>query len=187
MGAATYKLVLVLVSTFLVLWYTSFADEGIITEDESKRLYQRALVISTILNLISAPFLGMIGDSIPARVLIPVSFGLRAIFGYMFLFVHDPESIYAYTLICLVGLTSGLQVIAINVLFYSTLPSKLRGTMTGFFMFFGTMGKLIFALIGGYMFDKIGRNSPILLQSAMDTLVVVLALSMICMGKLQSK
>ena len=58
--------------------------------------------------------------------------------------------------------------------------------MVGVFSLFGSLGKLIFTFVGGQMFDHISRDSPFVFQACMDMMIVLISLTMTCMGKLKS-
>ena len=58
--------------------------------------------------------------------------------------------------------------------------------MIGVYSFFGHVGILLFLLIGGQMFDNIGKSSPFVFLAIMDSIVVLVTLVMISMGKLKS-
>lgn len=107
------------------------------------------MLFATAFSLISAPLLGIIGDLIPSKVLIPLAFALRGASGYLFLLVKDPESYFVTTLIALECIATGLELVSINILFYRGLPGQIRGTMMGFYQFFGHLGMLTYTLLGG--------------------------------------
>ena len=88
---------------------------------------------------------------------------------------------------CLLIIFTVLEAISIEVLFFRGMPSQIRGTMMGMFAFFGQLGTLVYTLVGGQMFDRIGRNSPFIFLAIMDSFLVLLALIMACTGKLKSK
>lgn len=81
------------------------------------------MIIGTTINIVTAPLLGIIGDRAPSKVLIPISFALKGFGGYFFMFIQDPDSFWTLLLINIVGFCSGLETVAINVLFYRNLPS----------------------------------------------------------------
>ena len=88
LGAFVVKLVLILYSTFLLLWITSFVDSGYLeSEQKSKDLYSKIMIIAVVATLILLPMLGMAADRLRSTVSIPVSFFCRAICGYCFMFI----------------------------------------------------------------------------------------------------
>ena len=184
LGVGAYKMIAVLAGNYFILWFTSFVDEGLITEKESAELYQKVVIISSLVSFLTAPLCGMAGDRVPSKILVPCSYLLRAASGFLWTFAQVPESFFVYFVAILMGIGTGLEFISISVLFYRGLPGKIRGTMQAAMTFFGTAGKLIFTLSGGHMFDHLGRNSPFIFQATADMVVVVAALILIWMGKL---
>ena len=88
-------------------------------------------MVSSLLNIAIAPFLGIIGDRVPTRVLIPVSFGLRGLSGYLIMLVTTPESFYADFILIFNILSNSLEIISIDLLFFRHLPNSIRGSMLG--------------------------------------------------------
>ena len=89
-GAAIIRLIAVLFSNFLLLWITSFVDEGLINEGDSKDLYQKIILSATVATILLLPLLGSLADKVPSTVIIPIAFTLRGICGYSFIWMTDP-------------------------------------------------------------------------------------------------
>lgn len=184
-GAAIIRLIALLFSTFLLLWITSFVDDGILeSEAVSKTIYQKVILAATIATICLLPILGILGDRIPSKVLIPVAFALRGLCGYSFIWIKNPDTFIAKTLCCLLIIFTVVEAVSIEVLFMRGMPKAIRGTMTGVFAVFGQLGTLLFTLIGGQMFDRVGRSAPFVFLAIMDTMLVVLAFGLICTGRL---
>lgn len=141
------------------------------------------MLASVVLNIVFAPLFGYIGDKAPSRVMIPIAFSLRGACGYAFMFQSDPESFSAMAICILLVVFTVLEGICLDVLFFRGMPGNVRGTMLGMFNFFGNIGVLTFTLVGGHIYDHIGRNSPFVFLAGMDTFLVLLALVMLCLGK----
>ena len=185
-GAAIIRLISVLFSNFLLLWITSFVDEGLIGENQSKGLYQKIMLASTIGTVVLLPIFGHLGDKVPSTVLVPVAFALRGLCGYSFLWLTDPQSVLAITMCVLLIIFSVIEAISVEVLFFKNVPSEIRGTMMGVFAFFGLFGALTFTLVGGQMFDRIDRSAPFIFLAIMDSFLVVLAITMTALGRFKS-
>ena len=99
------------------------------------------------------------------------------------MWMQSPKSFASVTLCCLLIIFTVIEAISIEVLLMRGMPSQIRGTMMGMFAFFGQMGTLMFTLIGGQLFDRIDRNAPFVFLAMMDTLLVLLTLTLICLGK----
>ena len=90
LGASIIRLIAILFSNFLLLWVMSFVDEGLLTNAESKDLYQKIILISTTASIILTSILGIIGDKVPSKVIVPIDFTLRGACGYLFMGTTDP-------------------------------------------------------------------------------------------------
>ena len=169
------------------LWFTSFADDGVITEDESAELYQRAIIMYSVSNICAIPLIGYLCDRSSSNVVMPLGFAFRAVCGYLFVTVTSPETYYVNVLVILLGVGSSVEGIGTNILFFRGLPSHIRGTMVGATTLCYELSRFVFTLVGGQMFDLIGRSSPFLTMAGFDTLVFIIALAMACTGKIKDK
>ena len=50
--------------------------------------------------------------------------------------------------------------ICVETLFLKGIPADIRGTMLGLFWFFAVLGILLFTIVGGQLFDKVGPAAP---------------------------
>lgn len=183
LGAAIVRLMAVLFSTFLLLWITSFVDDGIIaTEQESKTLYQKVILASTIATIFLLPILGHLGDKVPSAVIIPIAFTLRGLCGLSFMWMNDPQSVISMTLCCLLIIMTVVESVSIEVLFMRGMPRAIRGTMASVMAFFGLLGTLVFTLVGGQLFDRIDKSAPFVFLASMDFLLVIIAMGLISTG-----
>ena len=91
------------------------------------------------------------------------------------------------TLCCLLIIFTVIEAISIEVLLMRGMPSGIRGTMMGIVNFFGQLGMLLYTLIGGWLFDRIDKNAPFIFLAIMDTILVLLTLTLICLGKFKTK
>jgi len=115
--------------------------------------------------------------------MVPIAFTLRGICGYTFLWLKDPESYVSEVMCVLLVVFTVVEAVSIEVLFFRGMPSQIRGTMMGMFAFFGQVGTLVFVLCGGQMFDKIDRSAPFVFLALGDTLLLLLVITLICLGK----
>ena len=79
-----------------------------------------------------------------------------------------------------------IEAISIEVLLMRGMPNEIRGTMMGMFAFFGQLGTLMFTLVGGQLFDRVSRSAPFVFLGIMDFLLVIITLTLICLGKFKS-
>lgn len=90
------KLYLVLFSTFWLLFISSFIGTKIDTADEAKIIYSNVMVVSVVLGVACAYWVGKAIDCINPQVMIPIGFYLRLLSIILFMFIQDPNSIYSY-------------------------------------------------------------------------------------------
>ena len=84
-GKMITSIVMILFNTYMLLWITRFVDSGLLqSEDESKIVYQRIIVVSVILGMFAVPIIGFLVDKLPARFTISASFALRCLTGIGF-------------------------------------------------------------------------------------------------------
>ena len=133
-GAGIVRLVLILFSTFMLLWITSFVDSGLLpNEKASKDLYSMIVMLSIITTLVVLPVSGCLGDRVPTTIMIPVSFGLRGLCGMAFLYISDPRTT-ASIILCVALITlSMVENVCIEATFMKGMPSDIRGIMVGFY------------------------------------------------------
>ena len=103
------------------------------------------------------------------------------------MFTTTPDSWFTDFLVIGIGVLTALEHIAITVLLYRGMPSQLRGIMGGMTSWSSQAGKFVLTLVGGQMFDLIGRNAPFVFIGSLDIIVAISAIIMICMGKLANK
>ena len=132
-GGAVVRLINVIFSTFLLLWVTSFVDQGLYDEEYSKTLYQKLMITTGVGSLLFMPLIGQIGDKVPSKVIIPVAFTFRSIMALLFMRIHDPETTFARVIILLMCIFTVVEAISVEVLLMRDMPNKIRGTMMGLF------------------------------------------------------
>lgn len=138
-------------------------------------------------SMVCMPFVGVLADKIPAAVIIPIIFTLRAVCGVSFMWLEDPTTFITKGIACALIIFSGAELVCIEALLMRGMPSEIRGTMMGVFAFFGQVGTLFFTLVGGQMFDRIDKAAPFVFCSIMDVLLVIYVLALVALGKFRSK
>ena len=186
-AAAVFKMQEVFTTDFLTLWYISFEDDGTIEEDESAELYQEMFIYACCASLIAVPLIGIIGDRFRSTIMIPLAFVWRAVSLCLFPLVTTPESPLATFVIILTVVGTTLEIVSVCLLLYRDMPNKLRGVLIGGMSVGGHMGKLIFAGIGGWMFDELGRCAPQLFMAYCDIFMFLLAIIFIQQGYIKNK
>ena len=163
------KLAIILFNSFLILWITEFVDTGIIaSENDAKDLYRNYNIISVGLSVFFFPLCGYLVDTFKFKVAIPIAFLWRGLSISCFLYITDPSSWQAYIFCVCMLLGTTFETIACDALFNKNLPSDVRGTLNSVYLLFGIIGMMIFAKIGGYLFDQVSSTAPFKLVAVAD-------------------
>ena len=97
--------------------------------------------------------------------------------GYLYLgFIDDIFSNKMYFGAALLGLGEIFANISAISLIGSAAPAKGRGAVIGGFSFFGAIGILLVASIGGYLFDNVGPTAPFTMVGFANVSLFILAL-----------
>jgi|TARA_B110000285_G_scaffold113854_1_gene129140 MFS family permease len=79
----------------------------------------------------------------------------------------------AYTVCIMMVVGTIVENIAVDSIFNKNLPKETRGIMSGIYSFGGQVGILVYSLIAGYIFDKVGPKSPFILIGVLDALYAI--------------
>ena len=137
-----------------------------------------------VLTFVLLPMIGHLADKAPSKIVIPSACLLRAIAAAAFTQLTDPRQALTIASCSFVILASCLENVAVEVLFMRQMPGDVRGAMNGVFHFCGQVGILWFSQIGGRLFDTVGPAAPFGFLAFCDVVLFVIALGMICCGKL---
>jgi len=169
------------------MWILSFVDTGVVeNDDEAQRIYQKISVVAMLGTALALPFLGYWSDKVGPHLTMPLSFAFRAVVGTLFLFIEDPDTVFARLLCSCIIISSAMQSASLEVLFMRTIPQDIRGSMVGAMNLFANIGMLAFTFFGGRAFDSIGPKSPFMIMSIGDWIVFALATVLACLGFLRT-
>ena len=138
-----------------------------------------------IATLTFLPLWGFLADKVPSRIIIPMAFGLRCFAGFMFLQIKDPRSAMSVAFCVLYVVSSTLENISVESLYFKAIPSDIRGVMLGLFWFCAFVGNLAFTAIGGHLFDKIGPTAPFAFLLIVDCIYFTVVVLLGICGKLK--
>ena len=160
-GKMITQLMAILFNIYMLLWITSFVDSGLMKDEaEGKVLYQSIIVFSFVFVALLTPVFGVIADKLPGAVIVPITFALRCVIGFNFLQIEDPRLPWSIIICCLYVIISLQMNISVETLFLKGIPADIRGTMLGLFWFFAMLGILLFTVIGGNLYDRVGPAAP---------------------------
>jgi len=105
-----------------------------------------------------------------------VAFGLAAT-GYFALGqIDDPFGSTVLVACVLAGMGETSALIAGGVLIGQEAPAKNRGAVLGTYSLMGAMGIMLLTLVGGILFDRLGRTAPFTMMGCINLVVLVSAL-----------
>ena len=132
--------------------------------------------------------MGFIFDKVERMTAMCLAFGMAAI-GYFALYrVTDPfGSSYMWTACILVGIGEACAMIAGGVLIGQEAPARIRGAVMGTFSLMGAAGMLTIVLVGGRVFDLVGRTAPFLMMALINAAVFIAAVTVRAADKRQGR
>jgi hypothetical protein len=96
-GNLVIRLSVVLYSSFLLLWITSFVDNGVLkSEEEAKSAYQVISIVATCVSCLCQPFAGKFADLCPAHITIPFAYLFRGLAAAGLVWLDAPNTWLAY-------------------------------------------------------------------------------------------
>ena len=95
------------------------------------------MIASTFAAIIVLPIVGFICDRIESRKIIIVAYLLRTFTVFMFNELKQPDTWQAYLVCVSIVITSIIEQIANDSIFYKNLPAETRGVFNGLYSFVG--------------------------------------------------
>lgn len=174
-GAAITRLLAVLFSTYLLLWISMFHGGEDLTEEQqvaarkqSQDIYIRIMVASALICVVVLPVFGKVCDVFDPRKIMPFAFLTRCATTYLFWLLESPDSWQCFAVcVSMVVATVGEQ-ITCDAIFMKNLNKETRGILNGAYSFAGQLGILVFSIVAGWMFDKMGHKSPFIATGLLD-------------------
>ena len=165
---------LAIVGTFLTLWIRNYGMENAgLTAAEALTRAGMVIAIAQMMALLSAPIFGAMADRINRVMAVVIAVGISAIGYGSTIFVDDALGPMMFVSAAIIGLGEVGGVISSGVLIAQQAPSKIRGSVIGFFSFSGAVGIMMANLVGGYFFDTWRPAAPFLLFSIFGFIVVI--------------
>ena len=126
-----------------------------------------------------------LSDKVDTRFSIPLTFLAHSALAGSFKYISDPTSPISYILCLLLPTVTASQFAAQDALFFRNMRAEIRGTLQGIAFFFGAIGTMLFALVGGIVFDKVAPWAPFVLISVADFVCFIIAVLFIMFGLLK--
>ena len=163
-------------STFFTLWLTQAGlSQGLSTAEAN----QTALTFYVVVQAFALPGAavgGIIFDRIDRVKGLAMAMIIAAI-GYFSLWVVDnPIGWQMYIAAALVGLGEIFANLSATSLIGKEAPERGRGAVLGMWSWFGALGILTVALVGGFLFDNVSQVGPFLFVCAANVALLIWAL-----------
>lgn len=165
-----------IIGSFLGLWIVNAGRvEGIDAFTAAKTAGLIA-AIRFITKVTGAPLFGVITDKVNRMGLMLASLAMMtAAFGFFGL-ITNPFGFAMMVAAFLMGFAESAESIASQSLLAQEAPAHLRGSTVGVFSFLGTTTMAGINLLGGYLFDKVGFSSPMLMEGVFHLLVLIISI-----------
>ena len=95
------------------------------------------MIASTFAAIIVLPSVGFICDRVESRKIVPFAYLLRTFTVFMFYELKEPDTWEAYLVCVSIVITSIVEQIANDSIFYKNLPAETRWVFNGLYSFVG--------------------------------------------------
>ena len=164
------------VSTFFSLWLFNEAISMDMSRAEAFKLSTGFYVMVQAFAIPGAVLINFFIDKVDRVMALAISMAIAAC-GYLYLgFIDDIFSTQMYFGAALLGLGEIFANISAISLIGSAAPAKGRGAVIGGFSFFGAIGILLVAVIGGWLFDNVGPTAPFTMVGFANLSLLILSL-----------
>jgi MFS family permease len=102
-----------------------------------------------------------------------------------FYFIKNPGSWFSYVVAILCVSATGAETIATDSLLLRNADKEIRGTVYGVSIASGYLGQFVFALCGGFLYDKLGPVTPFLFVAGLDVFMSIFSILMVMGGCLK--
>lgn len=166
---------LTVVSTFFSLWLVQAGMANFYSAEEALERGILFFVVVQAFAVLWAPFAGVIIDRFDRVTALSIAMAIAAI-GYLSLgFIGDPTQPIMYGAAVILGMGEINAVLAAQALIGQEAPKDGRGAVVGVFGFFGAIGILLAASIGGYLFDAWMPAGPFVLMGMANATLFCIA------------
>lgn len=181
-GFSITKLYNILFSNFWLLFIASFIPLEVKNEEAAKLIYSNVMIVSVVLGLLVVPIAGRLADKYNPQFILPIAFLVRFASIVMFMFINNPKTYYAFGVSVFVVVGTAMENITVDCLLLRNADTEIRGVILGVGTAFGYIGMLIFSIVGGILFDRVGPYSPFYFVGALDAAFFILSSLLACCG-----
>jgi MFS family permease len=156
------------IGTFFALWLTQVGIEQGMTAADALKKAGMLFGLIQICAMIWAPVMGFIADRVDRMTAVSIGLALAGA-GYLGMSqVPDPFGPFIYPAGLLLGMGETGVIVSVGALLGQESNSPYRGSIVGVFGLFGGLGILVTTLLGGQLFDGIGRTAPFVMMGLMN-------------------
>ena len=173
-------------STFFTLWLT---QAGIAQGLSTAEANQTALTFYVIVQAFALPGAavgGFIFDRIDRVKGLAFAMTVAAVGYFSFFLVDNPIGTQMYFAAALVGLGEIFANLSATSLIGKEAPERGRGAVLGMWSWFGALGILTVAIVGGFLFDNVSQVGPFMFVGAANVLLLIWALAILYRKNAQS-
>ncbi len=164
------------VSTFFSLWLFNEATTQGLSQGDAFKMATGFYVTVQAFAIPGAVLINFFIDKVDRVAALAIAMFIAAV-GYLYLgFIENPLTSQMYFGAALLGLGEIFANIAAISLIGSVAPVKGRGAVIGGFSFFGAVGILTVAIIGGYLFDNVSPTAPFTMVGFANICLLTIAL-----------
>ncbi len=173
-------------STFFVLYLTQEGVAAGMGTDAASGYALKFYILIQVFALCWLPFMGFLLDRIDRVAGVAIAMTLAAA-GYFSLYlIGDPLGPMMYVSAVIIGMGEISANLASLTLIGAEAPTKGRGAVIGMFSFFGAIGILIIAKVGGTLSGAYGSIAPFVLVACANVVVLLLALGVLAYTRRQA-
>ena len=164
------------VSTFFSLWLFNEATTQGLSQGDAFKMATGFYVTVQAFAIPGAVLINFFIDKVDRVAALAIAMFIAAV-GYLYLgFIENPLTSQMYFGAALLGLGEIFANISAISLIGSVAPVKGRGAVIGGFSFFGAVGILTVAIIGGYLFDNVSPTAPFTMVGFANICLLIIAL-----------
>ncbi len=164
------------VSTFFSLWLFNEATTQGLSQGDAFKMATGFYVTVQAFAIPGAVLINFFIDKVDRVAALAIAMFIAAV-GYLYLgFIENPLTSQMYFGAALLGLGEIFANISAISLIGSVAPVKGRGAVIGGFSFFGAVGILTVAIVGGYLFDNVSPTAPFTMVGFENICLLTIAL-----------
>ncbi len=164
------------VSTFFSLWLFNEATTQGLSQGDAFKMATGFYVTVQAFAIPGAVLINFFIDKVDRVAALAIAMFIAAV-GYLYLgFIENPLTSQMYFGAALLGLGEIFANISAISLIGSVAPVKGRGAVIGGFSFFGAVGILTVAIVGGYLFDNVSPTAPFTMVGFANICLLTIAL-----------